>query len=231
MILKETDIEWLESRFPSLTYQPDNQKIVGELNFCACYDKSTGKVKIEDLCTDPDIRNSDNFICDVFEIEIHLDDEYLGRLNKPNGWPKVYEVGGRNEIIAQKCDTELIDLHFFDNNKCCLGIRLSRERNLDIKRFIHELVIPFFYRLSYTDRFGLESARTNLWGEYSHGDEGNREHWEYILNIDKNNRGRNKPCPCGSNIKYKWCCLDEVNAASSLWKDGRDIPGFKSSRT
>ena len=209
MRLSANDIDWLRSCFPSLVYELEAQKIAGELSFCACYEKITGKVKIESFERDEAIRNSDSFLCDVFEVEILLDAESVGS----NGWPKVYEVGGRCKLIAEKCNVGLNDLHFYpEDGACCLGIRRSQERNLTIKRFIYERVVPFFYRLSYTDRFGIDAARKELWGEYSHGDEGFREHEKEMLNLARRNLGRNSPCPCGSGVKYKKCCLDEVQA-------------------
>ncbi len=203
----DSDIEWLKCLFPSLCYKPEEQKVVGELSFCACYDKTSQRVKIELYGPDDSIRKSASFLCDVFEIEIILDAESIG----DNGWPQVHEVGGRSKSIANKCGVKMIDLHFFPiNGACCLGIRFSPERNLTIERFLPNLVIPFFYRLSYTDHFGIEAARRDLWGEYSHGDEGFREYRNEMRDLKRYNLGRNKPCPCGSGLKYKKCCLDEV---------------------
>ena len=210
MRLTDTDLYWLRSCFPSLVYDPKAQKITGELNFCACYEKTTGEVKIELLEREEAIRNSDSFLCDVFEIEILLGAESVGS----NGWPKVHEVGGRYKSIAEKYNVGVIDLHFYPDGSCCLGIKHSQERNLTIKRFIYERVIPFFYRLSYTDRFGIDATRNELWGEYSHGDEGFREHEKEMLNLARRNPGRNAPCPCGSGVKYKKCCLDEIQAVA-----------------
>ena len=197
--------------------------MAGELSFCACYEKTTGEVKIESLERDEAIRNSDSFLCDVFEIEIRLDAESVGS----NGWPRVYEVGGRCELIAEKCNVGLIDLHFYPNGDgaCCLGIRHLQERNFTIKRFIYERVAPFFYRLSYTDRFGIEATRNDLWGEYSHGDEGFREYEKEMLNLARRNPGRNASCPCGSGIKYKKCCLDEVQAVERDVRSSRPRAG------
>ena len=73
-----------------------------------------------------------------------------------------------------------------------------------------ELVVPFFYRLAYTDRYGLDAAKRDLWGEYSHGDEGFREYENEILSLASQVSGRNDLCPCGSGRKYKRCHLDEV---------------------
>lgn len=209
MNLTDHDIDLLKSSFPGLSYEPEAHKIIGELSFCACYDETTGKVRIEFRQPDDSIRNSDSFLCDVFEIEILLDTESLG----PNGWPRVREVGGRYKAIAEKCGVQIIDLHFYsDTGACCLGIRHPRESNLTLKRFLFNLVLPFFYRLSYTDKFGIEAARKNLWGEYSHGIKGVMEYEMEMLNYTRGNSGRNKPCPCGSGVKYKKCCLNEAQA-------------------
>ena len=203
------DVEWLESVHPSLQYHRQEQRITGELDFCASYDAPSGKLHIEGIEHDDSIRESNRAICDVFDIEIRLDPKSI---DPKNGWPIVYEVGGRLRTIAEKRAIERADLHLYEDCACCLGIRYSRERNLTLHRFLHDLVTPFFYRLSYVDRFGLEAARRDLWGEYSHGEDGIREHEQAMMDIALRNTGRNAPCPCGSEMKYKRCCLDEVRA-------------------
>lgn len=203
------DVEWLESVHPSLQYHRQEQRITGELDFCASYDAPSGKLHIEGIEHDDSIRESNRAICDVFEIEIRLDPKSI---DPKNGWPIVYEVGGRLRTIAEKRAVEPRDLHLYPDGACCLSIRDSRERNLTLHRFLHDLVTPFFYRLSYVDRFGLEAARRDLWGEYSHGEDGIREHEQAMMDIALRNTGRNAPCPCGSEMKYKRCCLDEVRA-------------------
>ena len=209
MNLTDSDLKWLRTFFPSLVYDRNAQRIVGELDFCACFDSATNKMQIEGLERDDSIRKLDSFLCDVFEIEIRLDTESI----RSNGWPTVFEIGGRSDAIAKKFGVDKIDLHFYlHGDSCCLGIRHSPERNLKIKRFLYDLVIPFFYRLAYTDQCGIEAARNDLWGEYSHGDEGYREHAKERLSFALRGRGRNEPCPCGSGVKYKKCCLDEVRA-------------------
>lgn len=208
MKLAETDVHWLRCFFPSLAYDPEAQKISGELSFCACYEKATGKVNIELLERHEDVRRSDSFLCDVFEIEILLNPEE----EDSNGWPRVMEVGGRKETIAKECGVPLIDLHFDHDGCCCLGISRSRDPDLRIGRFLHQRVVPFFYRLSYAERFGIAAARNDLWGEYAHGDSGFRQHRDRMLAFARRDPGRNTPCPCGSGAKYKKCCLDEVRA-------------------
>ena len=210
MKLLDSDIEWLEFFFPSLLYKLGIQKIVGELNFGAFYNKTTREMKIELSERDDVIRKSSNFLCDVFEIEIALYSEYISPNGQPNGWPKVYEIGGRHKAIARKYGVKTIDLHFFSGSSlCCLGIKNSPGKNLTIEYFLHNLVIPFFYRLSYVDHFGIEAARIDLWDEYSHGNKGIKEYEDEMLGLAQRNLGRNKPCPCGSGVKYKKCCLEE----------------------
>ena len=148
-------------------------------------------------------------VCDAFEVDIRLNDE------SPSfrGWPRVYEVGGRSAAVAKKLGVELADLHIEPEGACCLGIRYTPERDRTIGRFLRELVIPFLYRLSYANRHGMEAARNDLWGEYAHGDAGHEEHAQAMAEIARRSEGRNRPCPCGSGMKYKKCCLFEIEAA------------------
>ena len=123
MKVNEKEIQWLESHFPNLHYEARAQKIVGELDFCAYYDQVSGNLTIGNGDAE---RNT--FIQDVFEIEIHLESI------DSNGWPKVYEIGGRYRKIAKKCKVKIIDLHLYsDDGACCLGIKRGPDRNLRIK--------------------------------------------------------------------------------------------------
>ena len=202
MKITDCDIGWLRSGFPNLYYEANSHKILGELDFCAVYDQESGKMTIANLAEETDF-----LIRDVFEVEICLDDLDW------NGWPKVFEVGGRYRRIAEKCKVPIIDLHIYPHNRaCCLGLKYRDSQQLCIEDFLHELVIPFFYRLSYTDKFGINRARKDLWGEYSHGFRGEIEHFLEIMDIARRNPGRNDLCPCGSDRKYKRCHLGEVES-------------------
>ena len=202
MQITDSDIRWLRSDFPNLYYEANSHKISGELDFCAMYDQESGKMTIANFAEETDF-----LIRDVFEVEVCLNDLDV------NGWPKVYEVGGRYRRIAKKCEVPIIDLHIYPHNSaCCLGIKYRDNKQLYIKEFLHELVIPFFYRLSYTDKFGIDRARKDLWGEYLHGDIGQIEHFLEIMNIVRQSPGRNDPCPCGSDKKYKRCHLSQVES-------------------
>ena len=201
MNLRDTDLEWLASNFPELSYVPRDRSILGELRFCAAFDRDSGQLKLGDT---EEHMAADTFLGDAFKVRMDL-----GHV-EVKAWPKVYEAGGRHFDIAEQNQCELIDLHFYDDGACCLTLSFSAGRNPSLRRFILGLVIPFFYRLSYTDRYGLTAARNDLWGEYSHGDPGLRQYPDEMLRITSSNPSRNRPCPCGSGSKYKRCHLDEV---------------------
>ena len=204
--IPDNEVKWLETNFPTLQYKPSFSKIIGELRFCAAYDNETGKLEIGEHT-----REMDRFIRDAFKVEVHL-----GNLDG-NGWPKVYETGGSRNRISKKYNVPIIDLHFYpDDDSCCLGIKYGGIRNFRIKEFFLELVIPFFYRLSYTEEFGIENSSEDLWKEYSHGKKGHEEYRIDILNIAKQRPSRNDLCPCGSRKKYKNCHLDEVKSVNRI---------------
>ena len=211
MTLNDKEIQWLESCFPNLQYQAETQRITGELDFCASYDVESGKLKIGNCVEN---QKQPSFIKDAFDATICLD------FVDANGWPIVYEVGGRLNSTAEKQNIRIIDLHRYSNNPaCCLGIKSSPERKIRIKEFMLNLVIPWFYRLSYTEKFGITSTRDDLWGEYSHGREGIEEYRNHMRDFAKLNSGRNELCPCGSGKKYKKCHLDEVKPVEFWYKE------------
>ena len=203
------DVYWLESTFPSLIYDPTNNKVVGELDFCASYNAETKHLYVEGFdCDYKSLQKTDKVLCDVYEIEIWLD-KFLTSGN----WPTVYEVGGRTASISKKLNINPVDLHFNNqDSSCCLGINFVTDKTGNIKDFIYHLIIPFFYRLTYVDNYGLQATRDDLWGEYSHDKKGLQEYILEMRKLKKNNTGRNAPCPCGSGTKYKKCHLDEVQA-------------------
>ena len=57
----------------------------------------------------------------------------------------MYEVGGRHGRIADREKIETIDLHFYPDGACCLGLQLLADRKTTLKEFMDELVVPFFY--------------------------------------------------------------------------------------
>ena len=133
--LKHADFEWLTANFPGVRHDPDARIIVGELELHAAYDSGLEKLRIGN---DDDTKSMDSYLCDSFCIRIEL--EAL----EHNGWPTVCEVGGRNIQIADRERVDIIDLHFYPDGACCLGLQLFTDRRLTLKEFIDELVVPFF---------------------------------------------------------------------------------------
>ena len=101
MKITDSDIRWLRSDFPNLYYEANSHKILGELDFCAVYDSESGKVMVTNLAEETDF-----LIQNVFEVEIYLDDLDV------NGWPKVFEVGGKYRRIAEKCEFQSLTCTF-----------------------------------------------------------------------------------------------------------------------
>ena len=198
------DISWLATTFPGLLYKPERKEIIGKLRFRAAFDRDSGELKWGGI---HDYTGMDTYLSDSFEIRIDLSSSGLG------GWPKAYEVGGRcGEIAALNC-CNLIDLHLYPDGACCVGLRLTRELGLTLQRYMCDLVLPFFYRLSYVGLFGLEVARKNLWGEYAHGEAGEIEYIAELIRLGDTSPQLREPCPCGSGKTYKQCHRAEVRAA------------------
>ena len=168
----EDDLAWMRDGFPDLTYDPERRVIEGILSFSAVYNNVSGKLRIG--CEDADMESA-SFLSDAFSIKIDLSETYV------NGLPVVYETGGRRLEIAAREGVDARDIHFYENGQCCLGIQYAPDRRLTLEALIDELLVPFLYRLSYTDRYGLASARRDLWGEYSHGQEGHSEYERDML--------------------------------------------------
>ena len=200
--LGQADLEWLAASFPDLRFDAEAGVIAGELEVRAAYDSGVDKLRIG---SDDATASMDSYLSDSFSIRIDL-----AALDR-NGWPAVYEVGGRYSRLAERENVETIDLHFFPDGACCLGLQPLADRLTTLKEFIDEWVVPFFYRLSYTEVHGLEAATRDLWGEYSHGVPGLREYLSDLAGIGRRGLGRNDPCACGSGRKYKRCHLGEVD--------------------
>ena len=206
---KKSDLVWLDQTQPDLIYDPDSDRIIGELSFCACFDESIGKLRIEEFGRDEKIRTHRNFISGVFELHIELNTETAPWAR----WPKVREVGGRKREIAERFGIEPENLHFYsESDLCCLGISYAADPTLTVQRFVRDLVIPFFYRLSFVQQFGLDAARDQLWDEYSHGNRGLEEYDAAMLKIADQKLQVNDRCPCASGLKFKRCCKRELDA-------------------
>jgi len=206
-ILSENVIEEIRILFPGLKYITENEKnyLKGSLNFCACYNDSN-----KEFIINPSGKMiiSDSYIEDKYDIEI----EFLRRF--PSQFPLVREVGGRIQHIADKYSLkDIIDLHINknQNNAICLcpkpEEKLKYPNEIDLIHFINNLVIPFFYGLSYYDKFGFWP-----WNEYAHGDLGIFEF--YGENKDKNDLSLAKRC-------YE--CLKEKNGQNKKYITDKNV--------
>ena len=205
------DLIWLGATYPGLGYEKASNRICGELRFAASYDKSKDRLLIEGSDLDGEIRTTLNLIVDAFEITIELD----STPSETSPWPRVTETGGRRQLIARKLVIDSVDLHMFtDNGSCCLGISYATATDLTVKEFIQELVVPFFYRLSYVERYGMARTLRELWGEYSHDQQGIAEYDQEMQRIAIRKPRVNDQCPCGSGIQFGHCCGNEFTA----WK-------------
>ena len=237
--MSKGDIAWLRDHYPNLIFDASSMTIIGALGFRACYD-TTGGHLIVDCDMSGGAKSDSSRICigDVFDVEICLlPQEHAPRLADPlqiqwppaaglnpfdpepeagnsPPWPSVREIGGRRAAIARKEGATLADLHFFEDKTCCLSIRLAPDPHLRIDRFILDLVIPFFYRLSFVDAFGLQAAKTELWGEYSHGRAGIEEYVDEMRAIGRLDVKPRDPCPCLSGRRFRDCCAAAVRAVT-----------------
>ena len=199
--LSPAELEWLASEFPGLPCDSKAALIEGELELHAAFEGEAGKLLIG---SDDATASMESYLCDSFSIRIDLDSF------DQNGWPKVYEVGGDHERIAVRERIDSFDLHVYRDGSCCLGLQLLADRRTTLREFMDEMVTPFFYRLAYTDRYGIQTARQHLWDEYGHGELGFQQYLSSLADIAMQCLRRNDPCACGSGRKYKRCHLGEV---------------------
>ena len=194
---------WNNPAYPTFTR---SHIIAGTLDVSAVYDKTSGLLTPTPSSTD---QSDHKGIHDSFEIEMRLEFQP----SDFNPWPPLVETASRIQQIMEKHQiADIADMHCYpglSENRCCLGIQAATGAKIEIAQFIRELVVPFFYRVAYVDRHGLQAAKTDLWGEYPHSAiEAHRQYLAELLGMRKASRTR--PCPCGSGKKYKRCHLAEV---------------------
>ena len=203
------EIEELVYRHPRLSFDPGTNAIAGELHVQASY-QGHGKGL---LVNSPRRKKDRMYLEDDFDIEIRL--AYEPSYLLP--WPPVYETGGRAQQIMRELQVPKEDLHFFTTdpgiNQCCLGLQNSDDWK-GILPFLDEIVTPFFYRLSYASKFGVDRAESDLWSTYSHKagfDRAAQQYFAELKRYKRQKRGNNRPCPCGSRRKYRDCHKPECD--------------------
>ena len=204
--VSDEDIQRFALEQPGLSHDDKGRRIIGTLEFSAEYDKESGWLT---PLPEPTEQGNGKAIHDTFEIEIRL--EFQPSAFNP--WPPVIETGGRIQRMMEKHQiADIADLHCYpglSENRCCLSIQAATGSKIEIAKFVRDFVVPFFYRVAYVDRHGLQAARMDLWGEYPHSTmEAHRQYLDELRDMRKT--GRNQPCPCGSGAKYKRCHLAEV---------------------
>ncbi len=199
--LRQSDFELLNNKLSALNCEVAYQIIWGTLEFCCFYDSNT-----EELIHDSPDSNS---ISDSYEVKIDFKEDDVF------GFPKVYETSGRIREYAETCDIELTDLHINkdEDDSCCLGI-FPEYHWISAYHFIFYKVIPFFYWQSHLRIKGHEP-----WRAYSHGDPGIIEALRFPVNEVLKAHNRNLPCPCGSGVKYKKCCLSRDRILKTILSD------------
>lgn len=153
-----------------------------------------------------DIKNDQNEVVGSFSVEIRY------RMEFPFRFPILYEVG---EAIP-----DIADRHKYQDGSCCITVLpdeiLKCRDGISVLSFIEEYAIPYFANQVYF----LQNWKY-LNGEYSHGFNGLREFysqlfkttdtskWREYVDIVSSGKtlkmDRNKPCFCGSGLKYKNC--------------------------
>lgn len=157
VLITEAEKNEVRARFPGLDFQRDGETVVvtGVLDTSAVYDQGV--------------------IEDSFSVRIELTARY------PDEIPVVKEIGGRiKEFAKLKGISDTRDLHCYPgDNRICLCIGAEEKKrfapDLGLRRFIEELVVPYFYAFSFFEKNGHWP-----WGDYSHGLLG---YFEYYLDV------------------------------------------------
>ena len=207
--LSDHDLNWVRQEQPELVYDAEGHLISGTLVFLELFDSDDGLLKPVSPSTE---QCSRMLIRDAFDIEIR----FVYQPSSYNPWPIVVETGERiQKIMAEQVISNIADMHCYPGymeNLCCLGFQIDTRGRFQLSKFIRQLVIPFFYRVAYVERYGLEASRRDLWKTYPHEfGQTEREYLDELREMVKT--GRNQLCLCGSGLKYKRCHLPEVSAA------------------
>lgn len=128
----------------------------------------------------------------------------------PNRFPKLYEVGG--DIPRD------VNFHKYSDDSCCITAFIDEfftcKNGITVLQFVREQVIPYLANQWYRQITG------KFKNEYSHGSKGQIEGlYDYAFGEKKNNLGRNDRCFCGSNIKYKKCCMPQIDTIKQIGKE------------
>lgn len=157
MRISQEDKQFIEQNFSGLKFYETNSGLVlkGKLHFVAYYDNNDRSYEI--FATNEKY-SDDSIIEDVYDIEIDLTPT-----SDFNLYRNVRETGGKIQRVADKFRKVIGDLHVFPDGKLCLIGYLDENSEIDLRIFLLDVVIPFFYDQSY---FSLYKKWPR--GEYHH---------------------------------------------------------------
>lgn len=156
-----------------------------------------------------DVKDLEDTVRGSFRIRISIPWNY------PNGFPDLREL---DKVIPR-----VPDRHIYESGDCCVTVTqwqiLEAHKGIGIEQFVNKYALPFLANQIHFEEYG-EWAN----GEYSHGHKGLIEFYEEFLGTTDSEiligsielamrlkrLGRNKPCFCGSDLKYKTCHGDKV---------------------
>jgi len=151
--LNPDDIDFLHTEFPRLDYiEGSPGKISGILDFGGYYDPTENRFH---LGKDRSLWANPAYFEDSYEIEIGLQSGLHSDL------PQVVETGCRIRDFAKSCEPEieLEDLHINKKNDmtACLCVSIEEKdlfpSGFNLKFFMMNLVVPFFYSQSYFQKY------------------------------------------------------------------------------
>jgi len=139
-----------------------------------------------------------------YSIEIHHKEGF------PYCFPKLHEVGGDIPCGA--------NFHKYSDDSLCITAPIDEffkcKNGISLLQFVKEQVIPHLANQWYRQITGKYK------NEYSHGDKGQIEgFYDYAFGEKNNILGRNDKCFCGSNKKYKNCCLTLISSIQQIGKE------------
>ena len=209
------EFEKLRKISPGLRYIKTTGTVEGELNFCSRYKKITCN-NIHKWEIEPCDKSKDDCVEGSYSIRINL--------KKPdpiNQLPTVVETDGKIKKVAVSRRNTLNDLHLNSDESCCLGI-FPPSYCLSLYDFVIKAVYPYFVWQAYFEKY----KKTPPCGACPHdwqkalatriNEEEDKRKFFLAQQTEKpSGNNRNKPCPCGSEEKYKKCCFDKDKEAEA----------------
>ncbi len=241
LTLTSKDKKWLSREHPSLKISNVSgiAKLSGKLKFDMVYEgKENRYIIFPEKYVGTGVR-----IKDEYEIKVLFQKGNVSEL------PQVFETGLRIKNLAKKKKLPPSDLHINGDGSVCLCVA-SKEKEyfpegFNIKIFINQLVIPFFYEQTFFRRYGSWP-----WGEYGHGILGIFESYNEKQKVNKPDieealralrlvsewdligvkfKGKDQIkghmiCFCGRDMKIREC---HPTAFAGMWKFKNDLAKFK----